>query len=202
MSAHQPPSRPPGAPHAPGLSGPSGPSRGTSGWAVASLIFSILWLCGAGSLLAVVLGVIALARIRRTGQNGRGLAVAGLILGVLGLLAGAGLALIGRPADRGRQSEYTDIVLDARGTGGVATAGVTYSFGGDTSDSAHVRLPWRKEERRELRELDVVRIDVRNHTAGGSVGCRITVDGRVAKTAEVAGGHRTASCLYNPITAH
>ncbi|PPF81290.1 hypothetical protein C5B96_10295 [Subtercola sp. Z020] len=40
------------------------------------------------SLLAVITGHIALGQIKRTGEKGRGLAIAGLILGYLGIVAG------------------------------------------------------------------------------------------------------------------
>jgi hypothetical protein len=53
---------------------------------VASLIFSLLWLCGLGSLFAVLLGTAARKDIEHTGQGGDGLAVAGIILGVVGLI--------------------------------------------------------------------------------------------------------------------
>ncbi|QHT56819.1 DUF4190 domain-containing protein [Cellulomonas sp. H30R-01] len=65
---------PPG-PVAPGWSLPPVPR--TSGLAVASLVLA---LCGFG-LLPVVLGHLALRRIRQTGERGSGLAVAGLVLG-------------------------------------------------------------------------------------------------------------------------
>jgi hypothetical protein len=50
---------------------------------VASLVFA----CGVGSLVAVVLGVMAKRQIRERGEGGDGLATAGIVLGVLGLLA-------------------------------------------------------------------------------------------------------------------
>lgn len=40
------------------------------------------------SLAAVITGHIALAQIKRTGENGRGLALAGLIIGYVGIAAG------------------------------------------------------------------------------------------------------------------
>lgn len=39
------------------------------------------------SLVAVITGHIALSQIKRTGEQGRGLAIAGLVLGYLGILA-------------------------------------------------------------------------------------------------------------------
>jgi len=40
------------------------------------------------SLAAVICGHIALSQIKKTGEKGRGLAIAGLVLGYLGLIAG------------------------------------------------------------------------------------------------------------------
>lgn len=53
-------------------------SRSTNVCAILALVFGLL-----GGLLGVVFGHIALSQISRTGENGRGLAVAGLALGYL-----------------------------------------------------------------------------------------------------------------------
>jgi hypothetical protein len=68
--------------------------RQFSGMAITGFVFSLLWLGGFGSLAAVVVCGIAMKRAKTRGQNGRGLAVAGLILGVLGLLASIWLVLV------------------------------------------------------------------------------------------------------------
>lgn len=52
--------------------------------AVASLVLSLLWLFGLGSVLAVVFGHIALRQIRSSGELGKGLAIGGLVMGYLG----------------------------------------------------------------------------------------------------------------------
>ncbi|MDQ1602221.1 MAG: hypothetical protein QOE01_66 [Actinomycetota bacterium] len=57
----------------------------TNGLAVASLVLGILWLFWLGSLLAVIFGHIALSQIRRRGEGGRGMAIAGLVLGYIGV---------------------------------------------------------------------------------------------------------------------
>ncbi|WP_280265000.1 DUF4190 domain-containing protein [Nocardia wallacei] len=78
-----------------GFSPQAAPARpGTNGLAIASLITGIIGgVCG----LSVVLGVIALVQIKKTGQRGRGMAIAGLALtavwiavAVIGLVAAAG----------------------------------------------------------------------------------------------------------------
>lgn len=70
------------------------PSQGTNGFAVASFVLSILWLYGLGSLLAVVFGVIAQRQTGRSGQSGGNLAIAGLVLGILGLVGAVVLILV------------------------------------------------------------------------------------------------------------
>lgn len=49
---------------------------GTDGFAIASFVVGVL----GGILISILLGVIALRRIRLTGQGGRGLAIAGFVL--------------------------------------------------------------------------------------------------------------------------
>lgn len=46
------------------------------------------------SIVAVICGHVALAQIRRTGEQGRGIALAGLIIGYVGLAASAILVVI------------------------------------------------------------------------------------------------------------
>jgi hypothetical protein len=60
-------------------------TAGTSGMAVASLVLGILWLYWIGSILALVFGYIALNQIKQRNQGGKGLAVAGIILGWVGV---------------------------------------------------------------------------------------------------------------------
>ncbi|MGE2725119.1 peptidylprolyl isomerase [Mycolicibacterium pulveris] len=54
------------------------PPRGTNGLAIASLVCAILF-----APLGIVFGHLSLAQIKKTGEEGRGLAVAGLVIGYL-----------------------------------------------------------------------------------------------------------------------
>ncbi len=57
--------------------------------AIASLVCAIVGVfCGVGSILGIVLGVIALNQVKRSGQAGRGLALAGIIVGAIMLVLG------------------------------------------------------------------------------------------------------------------
>jgi len=59
----------------------------TSGLAIASMVLGILWLYWVGSVLAVIFGHVALSQINKSGgtQQGRGMAIAGIVLGWVGV---------------------------------------------------------------------------------------------------------------------
>jgi hypothetical protein len=69
-------------PSAPG----SVPVARTNGLAIASLVLGVLWLFWLGSVVGLVLGLVALKQIRTRNQGGRGIAIAGIVLSVLWLL--------------------------------------------------------------------------------------------------------------------
>jgi hypothetical protein len=70
---------------------PATSSVRTSSMAFASLMLGLLWLGGIGSLTAVVLGMVALRQIARSQGTltGRFLAIAGMSLGIVGLIVSA-----------------------------------------------------------------------------------------------------------------
>lgn len=87
------PSYPPPPPYGPGgypsadLGYGAPVSRGTNQLAIASLVASILGVCcGIGSIVGIVLGIIAINQIKERGQDGHGLAVAGIAVGAVTLL--------------------------------------------------------------------------------------------------------------------
>ncbi|MGH9477138.1 MAG: DUF4190 domain-containing protein [Terriglobales bacterium] len=92
--AAQTPSLPP-APSVLPAAAPQLPLRvpQVNGFAIASLVLGIVWLDGVGSVLAIIFGHIALKQIQRSGgySTGRGMAIAGLVLGYIGI---AGLILV------------------------------------------------------------------------------------------------------------
>ena len=79
---------PPGYPWAP-------PPQRTNGMAVASMVLGILWIYWIGSILALVFGYIARNQIRERGESGSGMAVAGIVLGWVGVGILALVLLIG-----------------------------------------------------------------------------------------------------------
>lgn len=58
----------------------------TSGLAIASLVLGILWLYWIGSILAVIFGHVVISQSHRDETlRGRGMAIAGLVLGYVGI---------------------------------------------------------------------------------------------------------------------
>lgn len=64
-----------------------GPPVKTNGLAIASMVLGILWLYWVGSILALIFGYIAKNAIDRSGgrEAGRGMAIAGIVLGWIGV---------------------------------------------------------------------------------------------------------------------
>jgi len=101
-----PPSSPPPQWGAPGPSPAWGPPpppapsgrEGRDGLAITSLVLGIIPV----GILGIVVGIIALVRIRRSGRRGRGMAIAGIVLGSLWFVGVASAVAIGvaNTADR------------------------------------------------------------------------------------------------------
>ena len=63
-------------------------SQRTNTMAIASLVCSLLsFACGITWILGIIFGHVSLGQIKRTGESGRGLAIAGLVVGYLCLAA-------------------------------------------------------------------------------------------------------------------
>ncbi|MBC9954265.1 DUF4190 domain-containing protein [Leucobacter sp. cx-42] len=118
----------PSAPYAP--SAPMQPRLNTM--ALISLILGIvgLFVFGIPAVVAVVLGHIALSQIKKRGERGRGLAIAGLVTGyvsivlwaillVLGLILGIGFLAATQNGniefDQGHDTDSSEIITDENG---------------------------------------------------------------------------------------
>jgi Domain of unknown function (DUF4190)/Septum formation len=71
------------------------PSQGISGLAIASFVLGLLGAFLLTAVLSVILGIAALAEIRRSGQRGRGLAIAGFAVSGVWVAAIVGLIVLG-----------------------------------------------------------------------------------------------------------
>lgn len=73
-------------------------SRPTNGFAVAGMVLGILWIYWIGSVLALIFGYLALNQIKQTGHSGRGMAIAAVVLGWVGIALFAVGVLVGLAA--------------------------------------------------------------------------------------------------------
>ena len=82
-------------PTPPGYPPQQAPGPKTSGLAIAGLICGIggLCTCGVGGLVGLVLGIVAMGRIKRSRGDleGRGIALAGLVVSIIAIVIGAAI---------------------------------------------------------------------------------------------------------------
>jgi hypothetical protein len=64
---------------------PPPPPARTNGFAIASMVLGIVWIYWIGSVLALVFGYVAKRQIRERGEQGGGMATAGIVLGWIGV---------------------------------------------------------------------------------------------------------------------
>jgi hypothetical protein len=86
-------SPPPGYQGYPGYSTVPPPRPGTSGWAIAGFILSIL-----AAPLGLILSIVGLIHASSGGRKGKGLAISGIVISLL--LIGGGIALIATIGDK------------------------------------------------------------------------------------------------------
>jgi hypothetical protein len=79
---------------APDYSAYGQPGQKTNTLAIASLVASVIWLCGIGSIAGIVLGIVALNQIKQTRESGQGLAIAGIAVGGVTLVIGLLVSLL------------------------------------------------------------------------------------------------------------
>lgn len=76
------------------------PTQKTNGFAVAGFVMGLIsilfcWCCfGVTQILGVIFSAVALSQIKKTGEGGKGLAVAGLVLSVLCIVLSAVFAVL------------------------------------------------------------------------------------------------------------
>lgn len=87
-SASTPASQPTPPPPAPAQSAPAGDK-----WNVLSIVGFVLSLLGF-NIVAIVLGFIGLSQVKKTGERGRGLALAAIIIGFVSIVLGIILTIV------------------------------------------------------------------------------------------------------------
>jgi hypothetical protein len=104
-----------------------------SGRAIASFVLGLLGGILLTAVLSVILGISALAEIRRSGRRGKGLAIAGIVLSCVWTVAVVGLFVLGLTPHRGSPSSGT-------GSSGSPGSSASSGSGGQTSNPASVSV--------------------------------------------------------------
>ncbi|SDS19125.1 protein of unknown function [Microterricola viridarii] len=80
---------------APANYGQPGQAPKTNTFAIVSLVASVVgFFTGITFLVGIIFGHISLSQIKKTGENGRGMAIAGLVIGYIGLVIGIILFIV------------------------------------------------------------------------------------------------------------
>jgi hypothetical protein len=174
----------PAQPYPPGYGGyppPGAWGPPTSGQAITSLVLALLWLAGIGSTIAIVMGHLARRKIRAGRNSGGGLALAGLIVGYIGL-AGAILSVVGVLLVVYNPSAGGFFVRDD--LSGVASAEASYYADNNTYT------------------VNTVELDDHRYVSffGDKLAVGVTGSGGTAGFCIVGHGHRSAWYLYDSVS--
>jgi hypothetical protein len=176
---------------------------GTAGFVVGTigLVFSFIPLIGVVAWPLVILGIIFSAVGIGKASKGRatntGLAIAGLVVSIVGLvICILWVAVWNKAVDDVEQEANREAVIVYQVSGDAPSADITYSTFGDeltTNQETVTKLPWRKE----VTTTGIVKdgqLIVSTGADGGSVTCKLTVDGKEVKTATASGVFAIATC--------
>jgi len=178
---------------------------GTAGFVLGliGMIFSFIPFIGIVAwplvIIGLVLSVLGLVRATKGLASNKGLAIAGVVLSLIGLvMCILYTALFGKVATdvNNEKDKSSSISYDV--TGDAKDTTVSYSSFGATSGSATNEenvptLPWHKElQAKGFASGGTLIVTV--GPDGGSVTCKVSVDGKETKTASAKGPMATAVC--------
>lgn len=176
---------------------------GTTGFVLGliGLLFSFIPLIGVVAWPLVILGIVFSAigiskAVKGTATN-KGLAIAGLVVSIVGLVVCIlWVAVWNKAVDDVNEEANREAVIVYEVTGDAPSTDITYSTFGDemtTNNETVTTLPWKKE----VTTTGIVKdgqLIVTTGADGGSVTCKLTVDGEVVKTATASGVFAMATC--------
>lgn len=176
---------------------------GTAGFVVGlvGLVLSFIPLIGVVAWPLVILGIVfssvGIAKANKGRATNKGLAIAGLVVSVVGLAICILWAVVWNKAvDDVNEEANREAVIAYEITGDAPSADVTYTTFGDsmsTNQETVTTLPWSKEVKTTGLVKDGQLI-VTTGADGGTVTCKITVDGKEVKTATASGAFAMATC--------
>lgn len=165
------------------------------------LVLSFVPLIGVVAWPLVILGIVfsavGIAKASKGRATNKGLAITGLVVSIVGLAVCVLWAVVWNQAvDEVNEEAARESVIVYEVTGDATNVEVTYTTIGDsteTKDETVATLPWKKEVTTTglVKEGQVI---VTTGAEGGSVTCRITVDGEEVKTATASGAFAMATC--------
>lgn len=165
------------------------------------LVLSFIPLIGVVAWPLVILGIVfsavGIAKASKGRATNKGLAITGLVVSIVGLAVCVLWAVVWNQAVEEVEEEAArESVIVYEVTGDATNVDVTYTTIGDTAetkDETVATLPWKKEVKTTglVKEGQVI---VTTGEEGGSVTCRITVDGKEVKTATASGPFAMATC--------
>jgi hypothetical protein len=176
---------------------------GTAGFVLGlvGLVFSLIPLVGVVAWPLVILGVIfsaiGFARTRSGAATNKGLSIAGLVVSIVGLvICILWVAVFNKAAnDVANQANKTVTVsYDAGGTAKNATVEYsTFSNGNISVSTVTEPLPWHKDAT-ATGLFSGGSLMVTAGADGGTVTCKVTVDGQVKKQESASGPNASANC--------
>lgn len=180
-----------------------GNGLGTAGFVVGliGLLFSFIPVIGVIAWPLVILGIVfaavGIAKSSGGRAGNRGLAVAGLVLSLVGLLICVLWAVAWDNAvDEVKEEAAREIVVVYEVSGTATGVDVTYTTFGDTlttDQETAATLPWTKEVTTSGL-LKGGSLMVMTAESGGEVTCTVTVDGEKTRTATASGPFAIATC--------
>ena len=176
---------------------------GTAGFVLGliGLLFSFIPVIGVVAWPLVILGIVfsavGMSKASKGRATNKGLAIAGLVVSIVGLIICIVWAVAFSDAADDLQDEANrEAVIVYEVTGDAANVDVAYSTYGDqvtSSNEAVTTLPWTKEVKTKgiVKEGQLI---VTTGEAGGTVTCKVTVDGKQVETATATGAFAVATC--------
>ncbi|ATE57469.1 MmpS family transport accessory protein [Actinosynnema pretiosum] len=149
-------------------------------------------------IVGLVLGLVAISKLKKNPANSKGLAISGTILSALGLIVCIlWAAVFGAAVNEVDEQSKKEVTVVYEVTGEAPSVSVSYSTFGDgnmqNSSEDVTTLPWTKE----LKTTGLFSggsLTVSTGAEGGSVTCKVTVDGQEQKTSTASGPFAVASC--------
>ena len=176
---------------------------GTTGFVLGliGLLFSFIPVIGVIAWPLVILGIIfsaiGISKASKGRATNKGLAIAGLVVSIIGIvMCVLWAAVLGKAANDIDEEANREAVIVYEVSGDATNVDVTYTTFGDSMTSNQEKaatLPWSKEIKTKglVKEGQLI---VTTGETGGTVTCKVTVDGTEVKTATATGTFAIATC--------